>query len=196
MLGLIMAALCSFSSAQDLSDLWKSTIESLSSDQIMQVFSVEANAYKKISKKYTKDILESLKEIETLENPDCRCLPQPEACLVFFLKENRIFTIEIVKEHWFQANLLLAGRSIRFILKDKKNKLADSVMNILNPPKKTSPPEEKQSALCPECSQMMFAMGMGNCEACKAPTRTMSFKFCDACALKKGVCQVCEKKLK
>ena len=199
MLGLLMATLCSFSSAQDMNDVWKETLASLSAEEIMQTFTIEANLYKKISKKFSKEILEAIKEIEVLENPDSRSLPQTTACLVFFLKENRIFTIEIVKEHWFQANILSQGRSTRFVLRDKKDKLAETIMNILNPSKKPAPEKpapEKQSAMCHECSQMMFPMAMGNCETCKAPTRSMSFKFCDACAIAKGVCQVCEKKMK
>lgn len=167
MLGLIMAVMISFSSAQDMNDVWKETLESLCAEEAMQIFAVEANAYKKIPKKFSKDILEAIKGIEVLENPDSRSLPQPTASLVFLLKENKIFTIEIVKEHWFQANFLTQGKAVRFVLRDKKDKLADTIMNILNPPKKNPP--QKQSAICNECSQMMFAMGMGNCETCKSP---------------------------
>jgi len=207
MLGLLMVSLCC-SHAQDLSELWKNTLESFSSDDIMQIFVVQADSHKKLPKKFVSDILKAMKEIEVLESPDCRCLPQTTGSLVFFLRENRIFTIELVKEHWFQANLLLQGRSIRFILKDKKDTLPEKVMNILNPPQKPVKPEksekpeiktpepEKQTSMCEECSQMMFMMAIGTCECCGATTSSISFKYCKACALKKGVCQVCEKKVK
>lgn len=190
--GYLMVSLCVFSgTAQEGGGLWQETISAIAPDQVIQMILIESDTTKTIDKKNVDTILNSLKDLALLENPECRCLPTVEGRLLFLLSTNKILAIELVKAHWFQAVLLEEGKSTPFILKDKEDKFVTTLGKIMNP----STSSKKEKPIHEKCAQMMYPPAMGKCSSCSNPVRSVAYKYCESCARDKGVCMVCGEKL-
>lgn len=52
-----------------------------------------------------------------------------------------------------------------------------------------------RAVLCRECKGKAFTADVGVCQSCGADTASGAFELCPMCALRKGVCQACQKPL-
>ena len=174
--------------AQELKELWESTTDSISGDEVLKIVYANSGELKKIENKHVKSLLSAAKKIQVLDKPDTRSLPSIEGMLVFFMKNTNMLVIQITQKHWFKAVYFNDGQVIPFILKDNEDGLYQVIEKLF------APPELPKEPLCNECQGKMFIMAIGTCSNCGSSTPSMAYKLCAECARAKGVCMSCGRK--
>lgn len=171
---------------------WERTLRSVSNYKMLKVTVVSDSMILELSEDQYPGLLKATGDFKVLEQPSCRCLPTVKYNVIFTLSATNMLVVQAVPNHWFHAVFFYRGQVLTFLILDENNHFYNAVENIVNPPQEETP----EPPMCSECAGMMYIMVIGTCEKCGATTESMAFKYCPACARKKGVCQVCGKKLK
>jgi len=219
---LLLACIClSCTQAQEES-AWKDTLENMSYQDIQAITFFDGSVMHNIALEHKETLWKNCNNMVTLESPLCRCYPSVQGRLFFFLSDNTAVMVEIADNHWVQGIFMEEGRSIKFLLMDKENKLGEAVEKAMKATEKkdikkeaekpvnseakpkeeavesstSKEMEETEETLCPDCQNKMFALMMGTCSSCGEMTSSCGFQYCQSCARKKGVCQACGQSLK
>lgn len=183
---------CHFTYAQQ-QEQWQSALAS-KVNKIIYAGNEQAN---NIDSQYLPSLQRACRNFRILEGPECRCLPNVEAQVIFVLEHSGVLIVQLVPNHWFQAVLCQENRVVHFFLKDEQNTFYQTVEQIMNPSSSTPPQSSAtRETMCRECNGKMYAMAIGKCTNCGAATSSIAFKYCRRCAQQKNACQACGKSLK